>query len=85
MRSTYFCRAAFAVSMLQSAFAQGTVPSDFGSDFTLELQVSYTGDASNGFKSGTTFSKAGKKRLEEYLLRASTNTIKMYQKSPRSR
>jgi hypothetical protein len=63
MRSTLFCRAALTASMLQFAVAQGTVPADFGSDFSLELQVSYTGDASNGFKDGTSFSK-DRKRLD---------------------
>jgi hypothetical protein len=55
MRSTFFSRAALAASVLGLAAAQ--VPSDFGSTFDLTLQVSYTGDASEGFKDGSKFTK----------------------------
>jgi hypothetical protein len=76
MRSTIFSRVALAASMLQFAVAQGSVPSDLGSDFTFELQASFTGDSSNGFKDGATFSKERKQFPSDtnYLPRIQTNT-----------
>lgn len=54
-----------AFSVLQSACAQRSVPSDLSSDFdpsSIELQVSFDGQSGEGFKDGTEFTSQGKLR-----------------------
>jgi hypothetical protein len=59
MRSTYFSSVAFAPSMLHSVIAQDVIPTDLSAGFSGQVQVSFNGEANEGFKSGTSFSKAG--------------------------
>lgn len=61
MLSKYLHHAVFAASIIGIATAQGSqiVPQDLQAAFTdsIEVQVSYTGDAVNGFLDGDTFEK----------------------------
>jgi hypothetical protein len=63
MLSKYLQRAVFAASVIGIATAQKSdiVPEELQGAFTSgeEVQVSYTGDAVNGFADGTTFEKDG--------------------------
>ncbi|KAF2689591.1 hypothetical protein K458DRAFT_292398 [Lentithecium fluviatile CBS 122367] len=43
--------------MVQFAVAQDSVPSDLTAGFDLSLQASFTGEANEGFKDGTSFTK----------------------------
>ena len=57
--------AVFAATLLGQTIAQAQngnskiVPQDLQSGFSDQVQVSYTGDADNGFVDGTTFGKNG--------------------------
>lgn len=62
MLSISLYRAFLAVSIFNLATAQKSVPKDLSSAFAdsgVELQVSFTGAATEGFKDGSSFSKDG--------------------------
>jgi hypothetical protein len=61
----YLRHAALAATLLHQTIAQQSniVPQDLRGGFTsqgIEMQASYTNEAVNGFKDGTTFDKNGK-------------------------
>lgn len=57
MRFSSFRHAAVAASLFRFTAAQNSVPTDLKGDGSNEIQVSYTGEAQNGFRDGTSFTK----------------------------
>lgn len=58
-----------ALTGLSAAQESDVIPQDLQSGFNTELQVSYTGEANNGFKDGSQFSKDGMLlRAQHFLL-----------------
>ena len=71
MLSKSFQRGFYAAFILKIASAQSEViPSDLSGGFSgneVDLQVSFTGEAVNGFQDGTQFEKSGASRLGQAL------------------
>ncbi|KAF2873266.1 hypothetical protein BDV95DRAFT_627972 [Massariosphaeria phaeospora] len=70
MLSKIFRRAALAAAVVQVAIAQSTIPQDLSSVFSTstDVQVSFTGEAQNGFQDGTEFSKEEVAQVPEFAL-----------------
>jgi hypothetical protein len=61
MRSLSIRQAVLVAALIELAAGQESdvIPQDLQGGFNTELQVSYTGEANNGFQDGTQFSKDG--------------------------